>query len=268
MGKKDEEKIEYVGIAFRMLFLVFGAIGLTASILTLSGCNMFSYEPRVPPSGVEDNRPDRFLNLTYAEIGLFKYNPNNEGCRGDIAKDVDNLSWQFKVAQVTAPLAFILASAALFCLVLDFCLCRFSCSRMLIASLYVAAFICQSLQSLVFSAEICEPNYSNGPYPCSPQSATWLMVTATVLFFFCSILSCCVTRPVPLVIRARDNMRNEKNEGCCAIWGKKEKVEGEGEDEKETEEEPEEEEVKALTPEVTPLTPEVWLVRSVYAIAP
>jgi hypothetical protein len=248
---KEEETvpIEYCGIVSRIIFLIFAVLGFVFSLLSLRGCDFILYRPGVPPPGTSDNRDPFFQNITTASVGLFKYDPDAEGCR-DISDDIADLSWQWTTAQTCAILAFIFGVVALVLALIDFIFCRFPCSRILISFLFIAAFICQILTMLVYTSDLCQPNYHKGQYTCSPELATWLSVVSICLFLFTSILACCIPKPVPVCVRVREQHRKDESDGWCAFFVKKEKEEEKGE-EVVTEEEVPEEEV-AMTPEVRP----------------
>lgn len=79
-----------MGICMRFVFLIVGICAFSCSIAGMMKCNFVLYEPRDPPSGVEDTRPDKFLNITIATIGLFRYDVNYEGCR-EITDDFEQV---------------------------------------------------------------------------------------------------------------------------------------------------------------------------------
>jgi len=242
---KDKEKVEYISITLRMLFLVLGGTGFAMSIACLSGCDFVRYIPKDPPSGVTDNRDPEFQNVTIAFVGLFKYEPNFDGCRA-ISDDFESLTWQFTMAQVCATLATILAGAAIGFLLVDLCLCRFPCGRILVSSLFLAAFVSQLLTFLVYTAKFCDPNYTDGPFPCEPDTASWFSAVAVILFLLCALMSCCAPKPTPLCITTRRAIQSDRSDPCCALCAKKDLDEKE-----EDEEETAEEEGEHLTAEVS-----------------
>jgi hypothetical protein len=205
-----------IGICMRIVFLSICIAGFAFSLAALGKCDFFIYEPRNPPSGVEDTRPGILENVTIANLGLFKYDFDGQGCR-DIPENLDQLSGWFTTAQVGASLAVFLSAAALALLLVDLVCCRFPCSRLLISIFFLIAFICQALTFLVYAAPICDPNYVNGPFPCSPDAGTWLSVVASALFLIVGFLTCCVPKPLPIVVRVRKSLEDDETDGCCAI---------------------------------------------------
>jgi len=257
--KTRSPRIDYIWLCLRVIYIVFGAIGFICALAALMGCKFISYEPSDPPNNKNDTRPSEFIDLDYVEIGLFKYNRDQDGCR-DISDDFDDLTWQWTMAQTCGCLAVIFSAAALVFLLVDLILCRFPCSRILIGFLFLAAFITECLVSLVYLARICDPNYADGPYTCRPQTGTWLSVVAIVFFLVCTFLACCIPKPTPVAVMVRNGINNDKVDGWCACLccDKKEEDE-EGKKgwcacccrrKEEIEEIEEEEEMEPLTPEV------------------
>lgn len=90
-----------------------------------------------------------------------------------------------------------------------------------------------------------DQNFKNSPEPCSGDTGTWLSTAATVLFFVASIMSCCIPKPVPILVRAKNFAQKEdKRDPCCMCCKKKEK----GDEEEGDEEATEEEEVEKVRP--------------------
>lgn len=142
-----------IGVCLRVLFLAVIAGAFACSLASMSECNFFIFEPRDPPSGIVDTRPDLLLNISIATVGLYRYDPNYEGCR-EITDDFDQLSGQFTAARAGASLAAIFGVSGLGLLLVDLLCCRFPCSRLLISLLFVFAFVAQALTFLVFAAPI------------------------------------------------------------------------------------------------------------------
>lgn len=142
-----------IGIFLRILFLCIAIGALSCSIACLGKCNFFIYEPRTPPSGVDDTRPDLLRNVTIATVGLFRYDANNEGCR-DIPDNFEQLSGGFVAAQVGSSLAVLTGAVGLALILVDLLCCRFPCGRFLISILFLVAFIGQLLGFLVYAAPI------------------------------------------------------------------------------------------------------------------
>jgi hypothetical protein len=219
----DKTKMELLegnwGICLRILYLLFTGAGLACSIAALGSCNFFDYEPRTPPPGKTDKTPQFLLdmNITKSSVGLMRYDPDDEGCR-DLSDDFSDsmMSGWYKTAQAGGYLAVILGFAAIVLVVVELSCCRFPCSRIMMNALLLMAFICQGLTFLVYVAPVCDPNYKNGPFPCSPGEGTWLANSAAVFFLIASVLVCCLPKPVPIFFRVRECWKDEKNtDGCC-----------------------------------------------------
>ena len=142
-----------IGIFLRIIFICIAIGALSCSIACLGKCNVFIYEPRTPPNGVADTRPDILLNVTIATVGLFRYDANNQGCR-DIPDDFDQLDGAFLAAQVGSSLAVIMGSVGLALILVDLICCRFPCGRILISIMFQVAFIGPLLGFLVYAAPI------------------------------------------------------------------------------------------------------------------
>jgi len=259
MAKKRDEaspeqpfpKVEYVAICCRLIFLFIGAVGFIFSLAVIASCSYLEYSPRIPPVGVQDKRPLLFQNISSAAVGLFKYDPDYEGCR-DISTVFNNLGL-WKTAQVCGALSIVFAAVALACLLIDLLLIRFPCSRFLTGGFFFAACVAQCLVTLTYATKVCNPNYQNGAYTCSPLEGTWISVAAIILFFVGSIMACCVPKPLPLAVRIRHAIANEETDDCCACFccGKKQ------DEAEEAVEADEEKDVKVEEVEAEPMTSEV-----------
>ena len=142
-----------IGVLLRLVFICIAIGALSCSVACLGKCNFFIYEPRRPPDGVDDTRPDILLNVTIATVGLYRYDANNEGCR-DIPDNFDQLAGAFLSAQIGSSLAVITGSVGLALILVDLICCRFPCGRILISIMFQVAFIGQLLGFLVFAAPI------------------------------------------------------------------------------------------------------------------
>jgi len=85
-------------------------------------------------------------------------------------------------------------------------------------------------------SHLSNPNYKNGPFPCSPDSATGVSIAACTLYAVSACLACCLPKPMPVLMRVRKSMQeDDKTDSCFAIFEKKppeendELEEGEGE---------------------------------------
>ena len=63
-----------------------------------------------------------------------------------------------------------------------------------------------------------DPNYVNGPYPCSPDTGTWLAVAASALFLISGCLGCCIPKPLPIIVRVKNSIQEDETDGCCAVF--------------------------------------------------
>jgi len=66
-----------------------------------------------------------------------------------------------------------------------------------------------------------DPNYKNGPYPCSPDEATWFSISACVLYAVSASFSCCLPRPLPVMMRVKESMPEDETDSCFAVFAKK-----------------------------------------------
>jgi len=152
-GVKKTERRDNCGYLVRALFLALVAISLSCSLASLFKCNFFTYEPRQPPPGVADTTPALLLNISTTSIGLYKYDPGNEGCR-EITEDFDQLSGQFTAARVGVSFAALFSGVCLILLLIDLLCCRFFLFRFLVSLLLFLAVFGQALSFLVFAAPV------------------------------------------------------------------------------------------------------------------
>ena len=188
------------------------------------GCDFILYKQAEIPQGEEPTSPIP-VNITRALIGLWRWDPEGNGCR-DISQDFDGgVGVALTTARVGSSLALVLSIVAICLMGIDLLCCRFPCSRMILANLLLFACFAQCLTFVVYAGDACRPSYKTGPYPCQPQTGTYLSIAATIIFFLTCILSCYVPKPVPMLKRVIAYAQSDESDPLCFLCTKKEEEE-------------------------------------------
>ena len=203
-----------------ILLVVAVAIAIALSSTTASSCEFLDWELGTIPEG-KTSLVTNIGNVTTASVGLFRWDPDGEGCR-DISDDFDDalIGGWFTAARVGSSLALVLGIIGICLLGVDLLCCRFPCSRLFISTLFVAAAVSQALTFLVYAGEVCEPTYKGGPFPCNANSATWTSVASLCIFLLGSVLSCLVPKPVPAFHRLKNYIANDQHDPCFYLCTK------------------------------------------------
>ncbi|CAB9504507.1 expressed unknown protein [Seminavis robusta] len=183
---------------------------------------------RTNATGGTPNSPTGSLEADQAGLGIwrYKYHIEDEICYWYDEDDPRDKSLELRVAQWGSSLSLGFSGLAMFFLMVEFCCCRFPCSR-------VIAHLCFALAAaslpgcfLAFSHNECKL-FSNNAYACDIGTGAIYMVIMFFLLLLCLCLSCMTPKSTPLckVVQQREQ-ESEQDPcicGCCKGCSKRTK---------------------------------------------
>lgn len=210
MGSCRQEctRVCEIFVVFLRFMVAFAAIG--SSIVALTECEFLHY---VRQADQKTFPPLLGPNTTEAKVGLFKWNPDDGGCR---SVPSNAISVELQVARIAGAIAIGIAACAIAIMWIEYLLCRFTGSRCINSTLFVISTVAQSLTFLIFSSDICSPKENSDTYPCSADSGAVASIVAAALYFFCAVLVCCSIKPEPVCKRLRE--KDETDPCVCPPW--------------------------------------------------
>ena len=137
------------GLCARFVYLFVAALTFCLALAAMSECRFYVYEPEEPTLGIED---DRLINVTRAEIGIYRFNPNDEGCR-EIPDDLDYHA-TYKAVRVGAAFSILWSAISIAMVLIELVFCRFICSQQLIGGFFFSAAAFQSMTVLVYASPV------------------------------------------------------------------------------------------------------------------
>jgi hypothetical protein len=184
------------GLCIRAGFLLLALFTFVCILTAMSSCRFLTYEGPRPSGGgtgtLSDTDSSRVINFTIADIGIYRYNPDLQGCR-DIPDDID-YSGTYKTVRTGAAFAILCAATSICLVFIELTCCRFPCSATLMSSFFFFAAIFQSLTFLMYNVEIW---YVPDATSCTSWSLwiglvwcrTYLYLTLLLVSFWFSSLS-------------------------------------------------------------------------------
>ena len=191
---------------------------------------------------------DIFDGFSEGDIGLFRYEPGDEGCRG--YGDRNELGSMHRWAQNASILSILFLGIAFFIMSIEQLFCRFVGSRLLMILLLLASIIGQSMTFAVYGAEICQGTLRDKElgYSCSFGLGSLHSIVAILCEVFAIVTACFSSKVTPMVKRLQD-LDPETDPCCCCA-----KIPVYGDDSDDDDEEEENVEQQKQKPE--PVVPE------------
>ncbi len=169
--------------------MVLMVTGIVFSCLTVSSCHFIKY--------VDSNG-------NQGAVGLYRYfDTTTSSCiNHDDSVSYSESENAARTGAVVAPMA---ASATILILLIEFCCCRFICSRLLMGLGLIAALVMQGITFLIFDSE----KFCNGDIiteimhqePCTVADGAVFSAVAMLLYFMSGVLVFCTPKPEPMRVK-------------------------------------------------------------------
>jgi len=173
-----------------LLILTIGAGAIGCSILTALSCDFIGVEK----VQVDDVFPD---SSYLTEIGIFYFSSAIESCSVYNTQLIQSSSFNrvfiaSQIASLSAPLLGLVGWTLVLSEVMISC-CRFQGSFVLQNSLFLGAFLFQCCTFLILGqTQFC---FFDGTFNCQWGLGSMISIASASLYYFCSILLCCLPRP-------------------------------------------------------------------------
>eukprot|EP00565_Helicotheca_tamesis_P003882 CAMPEP_0185726048 /NCGR_PEP_ID=MMETSP1171-20130828/2143_1 /TAXON_ID=374046 /ORGANISM="Helicotheca tamensis, Strain CCMP826" /LENGTH=181 /DNA_ID=CAMNT_0028394323 /DNA_START=200 /DNA_END=745 /DNA_ORIENTATION=- len=135
---------------------------------------------------------------TSGSAGLFRYN-DGDSCQE--YSDDRTFNEGENVARVSALIATLAAALSILLITVEFCCCRFCCSRLIVGCGLITTEICQGLTFLFYGSDTyCDGNILDeikNQEPCSPSHGSVYSIGAIIAYFLCGAIFFCTPKPTP-----------------------------------------------------------------------
>jgi len=178
------------GYLGRLFILTIGAGAIGCSILTTLSCDFIGVE--------KVQADDAFPDSSYLkEIGIFYFSSATESCSIYNTQLIQTSKFNrffiaSQIASLSAPLLGLIGWALVLSEVTISC-CRFQGSFVLQNLLFLCAFVLQCCTFLILGqTKFC---FYDGTFNCQWGLASMISIASASLYYFCSVLLCCLPRP-------------------------------------------------------------------------
>jgi len=202
---------------FLILLITFA---LAICFATMESCQFLVYSlptGALPEGIVYPDNSTMSSNRTKAYIGIYRYadTDNPQVCLQYKQNDT-----YVKVARTGIWISTICCCIALVSLLLEFCCCRFVCSRLMVNISLIFGAVGIPLCFVVFLHSACNAfNFAHATYQCSLGGGAYAALIVLALLVVSMIVSCITPKALPLVTVAQRMEAEAVNDPCCGCHG-------------------------------------------------